>query len=122
METRPRLGLRPNRPVTAAGTRIEPPPSVAWATGTRPAATAAAAPPLEPPAPYRGFQGLRVGPVARDSVAVLAASSGTVVRPRVSSPASRKRRISSESNGATRPWARRLPSSLRRPAMATPTS
>ena len=29
---------------------MEPPPSEPWATGTRPAATAAAAPPEEPPA------------------------------------------------------------------------
>ena len=45
----PRLGLRPNSPQQLAGIRIEPPPSEAWATGTMPAATAAAAPPLEPP-------------------------------------------------------------------------
>ena len=46
---RPRLGLRPNNPQHDAGTRIEPPPSLAWAAGTTRAATAAAAPPLEPP-------------------------------------------------------------------------
>ena len=48
-EIRPRLGLIPNRPHTLAGIRIEPPPSLPWAAGARPDATAAAAPPLEPP-------------------------------------------------------------------------
>ena len=45
-----------------AGPRIEPPPSLACAAGTMPAATAAAEPPLEPPALCAGFQGLRVAP------------------------------------------------------------
>ena len=48
-ETRPRAGLIPNRPQQEAGMRIEPPPSLPWAAGARPAATAAAAPPLDPP-------------------------------------------------------------------------
>ena len=48
-EIRPRLGLSPTRPHSLAGTRIEPPPSLACATGTIPAATAAADPPDEPP-------------------------------------------------------------------------
>ena len=42
--------------------RIEPPPSPAEAIGTRPAATAAPLPPLEPPGVRCGFQGLRVTP------------------------------------------------------------
>ncbi len=42
--------------------RIEPPPSLACAIGTIPAATAAAEPPLEPPAVRPVSQGLRVGP------------------------------------------------------------
>jgi hypothetical protein len=46
---RPREGLKPNRPQQAAGMRIEPPPSLAWAIGTTPEAVAAAAPPDEPP-------------------------------------------------------------------------
>ena len=47
--TQPRLGFRPTSPHAAAGTRIEPPESVPCAIGTMPEATAAAAPPLEPP-------------------------------------------------------------------------
>ena len=37
LDTRPRDGFRPKRPQHDAGMRIEPPPSVAWAIGTRPA-------------------------------------------------------------------------------------
>src|SRR5580700_375701 len=69
-ETRARDGFSPNRPQHEAGMRIEPPPSVPCAIGSMPAATAAAAPPLEPPALYARFQGLRVGPNSRGSVEV----------------------------------------------------
>ena len=41
---------------------MEPPPSLALAAGTMPEATAAAAPPEDPPGLWSGFQGLRVGP------------------------------------------------------------
>ena len=46
---RPREGLSPTRPQHEAGIRIDPPPSLAWAIGTTPAATNAAEPPEEPP-------------------------------------------------------------------------
>src|SRR5947207_2774041 len=59
---RPRLGLKPNKPQTEAGMRIEPPASLAWASGTMPAATAAAAPPEEPAAERERSQGLCVTP------------------------------------------------------------
>src|SRR4051794_21945449 len=59
---RPRPGLSPNRPVEALGIRIEPPPSLAPANGTMPAATAAADPPLDPPEERVKSHGLRVGP------------------------------------------------------------
>ena len=42
--------------------RIEPPPSVPSAKGTRPSATAAALPPDEPPVFLLRSNGLRVGP------------------------------------------------------------
>src|SRR5215467_1591646 len=58
IDTRPRDGLSPNSPHCAAGIRIEPPPSVACATGRMPAATAAAEPPEEPP--WRIFEIPRV--------------------------------------------------------------
>src|SRR5258707_15586030 len=60
-----RDGLSPNRPHCAAGMRIEPPPSVACATGRMPAETAAAAPPEEPPGEYSRFQGLWQEPQRR---------------------------------------------------------
>src|SRR5215472_5799962 len=60
--TRPNVGLRPNTPQNEDGTRMEPTPSVPIAIGPQPDATAAAAPPLEPPLVRLGFQGLRVIP------------------------------------------------------------
>jgi len=54
--------LSPNRPHCAAGIRIEPPPSVACATG-RPADTAAAAPPEEPPGEYSRIPRIVAGAV-----------------------------------------------------------
>ena len=41
---------------------MEPPPSLAWAIGTMPEATAAPEPPLDPPVECPGSQGLRLGP------------------------------------------------------------
>ena len=64
----PRLVFIPNRPQQEAGIRIEPPPSVALASGNIPAATAAAEPPEEPPALCSRFHGLRVSPNRIDSV------------------------------------------------------
>ncbi len=60
--TLPRHGFRPTRPHSLAGTRMEPPPSLAWAAGTIRAATAAAEPPDDPPVEWAGFHGLRLGP------------------------------------------------------------
>src|SRR5215470_8613789 len=48
-EQRPYVGLMPTMPQNAAGWRIEPPVSVPVAPTQRPAATAAAEPPEEPP-------------------------------------------------------------------------
>src|SRR5580658_2784643 len=52
----------PTTPQKAAGSRMEPPVSVPSAPKQRPAATAAAEPPEEPPAMRLRSQGLRVGP------------------------------------------------------------
>ncbi len=57
-----RVVFSPTRPLALAGIRIEPPPSLAWATGTIPEATAAPEPPLEPPVVCSVFQGLRLAP------------------------------------------------------------
>lgn len=87
----PRPGFRPTRPQLAAGMRIEPPPSLAPAHGTMPAATAAAAPPEDPPGLRCRSHGLRVGPHASGSVMPFAPNSGVFVFPKMTSPASIQR-------------------------------
>src|SRR6476661_2418161 len=96
-ETRPREGLRPNRLQHDAGMRIEPPPSLPCATGARPPATAAAAPPLEPPGVRDVSQGLRQSPFNADSVMPIDPNSGVFVLPRITKPASRIRRTTAAS-------------------------
>ena len=75
--------------------RIEPAPSDAVAAAHRPAATAAALPPLEPPALRSVFHGLRVMPKAGPSVSPMITSSGQLVLPMITAPAARRRRTSS---------------------------
>ena len=70
-----------------AGIRIEPPPSPACATGTIPLATAAADPPLEPPALRVTSHGLRVGPCASGSAVGISPNSGVFVLPTITKPA-----------------------------------
>src|SRR5699024_12069081 len=77
----PLVGFNPNRLVKDAGIRIDPPPSLAPATGTIPEATAAAAPPLEPPGEKFLCHGLRVAPCRAGSVIFLRANSGVFVYP-----------------------------------------
>ena len=60
--TRPQLGRMPVTPQKAAGMRTEPAVSVPSAASTKPAATAAPLPPLEPPQMWSGFHGLSAGP------------------------------------------------------------
>src|SRR3954465_363990 len=79
--------LSPTSPHSLAGIRIDPPPSLAWATGTMPLATAAAAPPDDPPGEGSGFHGLRAGGKLMGSVVTVVPSSGTLVRPRLTKPA-----------------------------------
>src|SRR5690625_7688493 len=81
--TRPRVGLIPKTPQAAAGMRMEPPPSLPWAAGARPAATAEAAPPLEPPAERERSQGVRAAgamAVAGEQAEPHAGVSGVRVR------------------------------------------
>src|SRR5580658_320292 len=79
--------------------RIEPPPSLACATGTMPAATAAADPPDEPPGVRARSQGLWVAPKRRGSVVGRMANSGVLVFPQITKPASQKRVVMSWSSG-----------------------
>ena len=87
MQVNPLLGFSPNKPQHDAGIRIDPPPSVAWATGEIPEATAAAAPPLEPPVEKLRFHGFLVIPFATGSVVSVKPNSGVLVRPKMLSPA-----------------------------------
>src|SRR6266568_7725047 len=60
--TRCSVGFRPHTPQKCAGMRIEADRSVPISNGVIPAASAAAAPPLEPPDVRSIFQGLLVRP------------------------------------------------------------
>src|SRR5919108_435537 len=79
--TRPSDGLNPDRPLTDAGMRIDPPPSEPVASGTRPAATAAAEPPDEPPADRPSPQAPNVAPNVSLTVSAFQPSSGRLVLP-----------------------------------------
>jgi len=98
--TTPGPGLMPRSPQLEAGMRIEPPPSAARAIGTIAEATAAALPPDDPPGVCSRLQGLREIPKASLSVNGHRQSSGTLVLPTSSAPASRSRRTSSASAAA----------------------
>src|SRR3954471_15707689 len=88
---RARVGFNPNTPDAEAGMRIEPPPSLAWARGRMRAATAAPAPPEEPPEECARFHGLRVAPNSCDSVVGISPNSGLELLPKMVTPALRKR-------------------------------
>ncbi len=60
--TSPCVGLNPTTPHQAAGIRIEPPESVPSPLSAWPAASAAAVPPLEPPATRPGAVGFGTVP------------------------------------------------------------
>src|SRR6185312_6123681 len=109
------VGLSPTRPQHEAGILIEPPPSVAWAAGTIPAATAAAAPPLEPPEVRDKSHGLRQGPSNTDSVVAASPTSGVLDLPRITRPALRYRVTISASWSGTNWSHRRLPRLHRTP-------
>ena len=85
-------------PQNADGMRIEPAPSLPCAMGPRPAATAAAAPPLEPPAVRPDFQGFSVDPKTRLVLSPFQPYSGVLVLPSVTAPAAFTR----STNGASK--------------------
>src|SRR5690625_3176552 len=97
--TRPCVGLSPTMPQKLAGMRMLPPASVPTASGAIPAATAAPAPPEEPPGVFDGSTGLRVIPVNGESVTAFQAISGVVVLPTNTIPSSRSRAATGESTG-----------------------
>ncbi len=81
--------------------RVEPPPSVAMPIGPMPAATATAAPPLEPPDVRSALQALRVRPNNGASVSALWPNSGVVVLPNRIAPAVFKRAAQTASSMGT---------------------
>ena len=95
--TRPNEGFMPGMPQKVDGMRTEPAPSVPTAAGPMPDATAAAAPPDDPPGVILGFHGLRVTPVSRLSVVPLIPNSGVFVLPNNTAPASRNRAVTGAS-------------------------
>src|ERR1700674_4721401 len=104
IEIRPREGLSPATPQHAAGILIEPPPSLPSAIGAIAAATAHAAPPLEPPAVRVRSHGLRVVGQKPPSVVTRAPNSGVLVLPSINAPAPRIRTTNSASAVGTKSW------------------
>src|ERR1700744_5300766 len=97
----PLLCFNPTTPLQAAGIRVEPPPSVAIASGAIPQATATAAPPLEPPLDRASLQALRVRPNKGESVRHLLPNSGVVVLPIKMAPCARIRATATASRSGT---------------------
>src|ERR1700678_2830910 len=86
-------------PQYAPGCRIEPPVSVPRDTTDKPAATAAADPPLEPPGTRSTATGFRTGPYAEFSFELPMANSSQFVFPRITAPAFSRRSMAVASYG-----------------------
>src|SRR5215210_779093 len=82
----------PTIPQSAAGWRIEPPVSVPIAQGARPAATAAAEPPEDPPGTRVRSHGFCTGPKPEFSFDEPIANSSMLVLPRTGAPPARRLR------------------------------
>ncbi len=96
---RSRVGFNPTSPLTAAGIRIEPPPSLACAMGTTPAATKAPEPADDAPAVWSVFHGPRTGPSRGCSADPLKPNSESWVLPSGIRPVPRNIRAKSPSFG-----------------------
>src|SRR5712691_2090106 len=92
-ELRPYVGFKPTTPHSEAGCRTEPPVSEPNATGTMPAATAAAEPPDEPPGTRVVSQGFLTAPNAEFSFEEPIANSSQLVLPIITAPAAIRRSI-----------------------------
>ena len=92
--------MSPTSPLKLEGMRTEPPPSVPIASGPSPAATAAPAPPDEPPGVMSVFHGLRVTPFSGVSVTPLWPNSELVLCANTIAPASRSRATAGASASA----------------------
>src|ERR1700723_485836 len=99
LDTRPYVGISAGMPQQAPGWRIEPPVSVPRAPTARPAATAAAEPPLDPPGTRSKATGFRTGPYAEFSLELPMANSSQFVLPRITAPAFSRRSMAGASYG-----------------------
>src|ERR1700684_1414791 len=108
-EPEPYVGFSPTIPHRAAGWRIEPPVSVPSAHGARPAATAAALGPEDPPGARARSHGFSVGPNAEFSVDEPIANSSWFVFASSVAPAPVKR------STAVAVYGGRSPSRIREP-------
>src|SRR3954447_4363304 len=88
---RPHDGFRPTTPQHAAGSRIEQPVSVARPRSARPAATAAALPPDEPPVVRPGWVGFCTVPYHGFWLVTPHANSWRFALPTTTAPASTRR-------------------------------
>src|SRR5215210_2824771 len=112
---RPNDCLKPKMPQNAAGMRIEPAPSLPCASGPRPAATAAAAPPLDPPGVLARFQGLNEGPNTRFPESPFQPNSGVLVLPSMTAPAAYNRSTTGASSSGIQPGSTNDPRAGRMP-------
>src|SRR5690242_8556138 len=117
--TRPSVCLNPTTPQHAAGMRLDPPPSVPTPIGANPAATAAAAPPLDPPQVRDRSHGLAVHPNSGASVKHLWPNSGVVVLPMRIAPAALSLATQGESAAGTLSASAKEPKVVRTPAVLT---
>src|ERR1700722_16755929 len=117
--SRPRDGFSPTSPLQDAGIRIEPPPSLAWAIGTAPAATNAPEPDDEAPAVWSVFHGLRTGPSRGCSAAALKPYSDIWVLPSDVIPVARYVHANSLAASAGRGGHASVPRIVGNPATST---
>ena len=97
---------------------IEPAESEPVAQGRRPAATAAAEPPLEPPVPRPGSKGLTESGPSRFLVSPSIPSAGVLVLPTMTAPAARRRSTITQSASGTCPAWAASPNVVRMPAVS----
>ena len=103
--TRPWLGLKPTTPHQAAGILIDPPESVPSAPSANPAATAAALPPLDPPATRPGAAGFGTSPKCGFCDVIPYANSWRFALPTFAQPAVSSRVTASAVRAGT--WSRK---------------
>ena len=99
--------------------RIEPAPSLPWARGPSPAATAAAPPPDEPPGVRPWYQGLWLVPATRLLVSPFQPYSGVLLLPSSTPPAASSRSTTGASKSGTQSCVSSEPMVVRIPLVGT---